>query len=161
MAWRRPGDKLLSEPRMVYVTDVCMRHSTSVSYIFSVFTPAPVISVLKEMKRKNNHEIITEIRFFSCCQRSPTLLWMDNHKSWPTHSTGKHFLAGAMNRNHFIACASSNGYKSMPGNSLGYIIRINFRHMELTVIMLRSVAKYPGLSRIPPVFATGILLVVV
>ena len=29
MAWRRPGDKLLSEPMMVLVTDIYMRHSVS------------------------------------------------------------------------------------------------------------------------------------
>ena len=29
MAWRRPGDKPLSEPIMAWFTDACMRHSAS------------------------------------------------------------------------------------------------------------------------------------
>ena len=31
MAWRRPGDKSLSEPMMTYVIDTYMRHSVSMS----------------------------------------------------------------------------------------------------------------------------------
>ena len=31
MAWRRPGDKPLSEPMMVDLLDPCMRHLASVS----------------------------------------------------------------------------------------------------------------------------------
>ena len=31
MAWRRPGDKPLSEPKMAYVSDAYMRHSASMS----------------------------------------------------------------------------------------------------------------------------------
>ena len=31
MAWRRPGDKQLSEPMMVQLTDAYMRHSASMS----------------------------------------------------------------------------------------------------------------------------------
>ena len=31
MAWRRPGDKPLSEPMVFYLTDAYMRHSASVS----------------------------------------------------------------------------------------------------------------------------------
>ena len=31
MAWRRSGDKPLSEPMMVYLTDAYMRHSASMS----------------------------------------------------------------------------------------------------------------------------------
>ena len=31
MAWRRTGDKALSEPMLAYVTDACMRHFASSS----------------------------------------------------------------------------------------------------------------------------------
>ena len=31
MAWRRPGDKPLSDPKMALFTDVYMRHSASLS----------------------------------------------------------------------------------------------------------------------------------
>ena len=35
MAWRRPGDKPLSEPMLVCFTDAYMRHRGSMSYVTS------------------------------------------------------------------------------------------------------------------------------
>ena len=36
MAWRRSGDKPLSEPMMAYLNDAYMRHSVSMSYIYNL-----------------------------------------------------------------------------------------------------------------------------
>ena len=66
MAWRRPGDKPLSEPRMVQFIDASMRHSASNCSVYNrpivLYHKVKLFGIVVSLRR---HEIEGIIEYFA------------------------------------------------------------------------------------------------